>query len=117
MPPVARKSAAPKSVNAALRVVAGSDESEVKRAARRLAAEMAPEGAGDLGIEVIDGVAENADQAVTRIHQTIDALLTLPFFGGDKLVWLKNANFMADTVTGRAASVLEALERLLATLE
>ena len=96
--------------------VVGSDESEVKRDARQLAGEMAPGGAGDFGCETIDGVAENADQAVSRIHQTIEALLTLPFFGGDKLVWLKNANFMGDTVTGRAAGVLEALEKLIATL-
>jgi DNA polymerase-3 subunit delta len=96
--------------------VVGSDESEVKRHARQLASELAPAEAGDLGCEVIDGVAETADQAVLRIHQTIDALLTLPFFGGDKLVWLKNASFLADSVTGRAASVLEATERLLETL-
>ena len=97
--------------------VVGSDESEVKRHARELASAMAPGGAGDLGTETIDGVAENADQAVQRVHQTIEALLTLPFFGGDKLVWLKNANFMADTVTGKAAGVLEALETLLETLQ
>jgi DNA polymerase-3 subunit delta len=50
------------------------------------------------------------------VHQTIEALLTLPFFGGDKLVWLKNANFLGDNVTGRSASVQEALEKLTKTL-
>src|SRR4029077_17583928 len=42
----------------------------------------------------------------------IEALQTLPFLGGSKLVWLKNANFLADSVIGRAASVQEALEEL-----
>jgi DNA polymerase-3 subunit delta len=43
-------------------------------------------------------------------------LLTFPFFGGEKLVWLRNANFLGDTVTGRASDVLEGLESLGATL-
>jgi DNA polymerase-3 subunit delta len=46
------------------------------------------------------------------VHQAVDALLTLPFFGGEKLVWLKNASFLGDSVTGRAASVIESLEKL-----
>lgn len=93
-------------------VVAGSDDSEIKRAARQLAGEMAPPEAGDLGCDTIDGAAENVDQAVQRLHQTIDALLTLPFFGGSKLVWLKNATIFSDSVIGRSPSVLEAVEKL-----
>src|SRR4029077_14622441 len=68
--------------------------------------------AGDFGLEVIDGVADNADRAVSRIQSTIEALQTLPFFGGGKLVWLKNANFLGDTAIGRAASVQSALDDL-----
>lgn len=99
-----------------IHAVVGSDESEVKRAARELAAQLIPKDAGDFGSDIIDGTADNADQAVLRIHQTIEALLTLPFFGGEKLVWLKSANFFADTVTGKAASVLEASEKLIEVL-
>ena len=100
----------------AIHAVVGSDESGVKRAALELAGQLAAPDAGEFGSDIIDGVAENADQAVTRIHQTIEALMTLPFFGGAKLVWLKNANFFADSVTGRAAGVLEAVEKLGETL-
>ena len=99
-----------------VRAVVGSDEAEVKRAARGLAAEMTPAAGGDFGTDIIDGVADNAEQAATKVHQTIDALLTFPFFGGEKLVWLKNANFFGDTVTGRAQTVIDALEKLTATL-
>ena len=56
------------------------------------------------------------DYAAARIDETRQALLTLPFFGGSKLVWLKNASFLADTVLGRSAAVTEALERLQGTL-
>ena len=91
--------------------VVGSDESEVKRMAADLAAKVTPPDAGDFGLEVIDGVVDNAEQAASRIRLTIEALQTLPFFGG-KLVWLKNANFLGDTAIGRAASVQSALDEL-----
>lgn len=84
--------------------------------ARDLAAVMTPPDGGDFGLEIIDGTAANASEAAACISRTVDALLTFPFFGGEKLVWLRNANFLGDTVTGRAADVLESLESLGATL-
>ena len=97
--------------------IVGSDESTVKSAAKELAAQLAPAEAGDFGVEIIDGAADNADQAATRIRSAIEALQTLPFFGGGKLVWLKNVNFLADSVLGRAASVQDALAELAAALQ
>ncbi len=97
--------------------VVGSDESTVKTTASELAAQLAPAEAGDFGVETIDGCADNAEQAAARIRSTIEALQTLPFFGGGKLVWLKNANFLGDNVLSRAASVQEALEQLADALQ
>jgi DNA polymerase-3 subunit delta len=113
--PVA-KTKKPAAKNAAIRVVAGSDEAEVKRRAAELAETMVAPGAGEFGRDVIDGAADNADQAAGRIHETRQSLLTLPFFGGEKLVWLKNANFLADTVLGRSNTVQDALDPLQETL-
>jgi len=110
------KAAAPAARNAAVRAVAGSDEAQVRRRAAELAEAMAAPDAGEFGRDVIDGAADNADQAAGRINETRQTLLTLPFFGGEKLVWLKNANFLADTVLGRSAAVADALERLQETL-
>src|SRR5436190_18375031 len=101
-----------KAETANIHAVIGSDEAEVKRVAAELAQKLAPEQAGDFGLEVIDGAADNAEQAAARIRSAIEALQTLPFFGGAKLVWLKNANFLGDTQIGRAASVQAALEEL-----
>jgi DNA polymerase-3 subunit delta len=95
-----------------IHAVVGSDESEVKRAAAELAAKLTPPDAGDFGLEIIDGCADNAEQAVSRIRSTIEALQTLPFFGGGKLVWLKSANFLGDSGIGRASSVQDALQKL-----
>lgn len=100
-----------------IHAVLGSDDAEVKRVAKEMSEALTPPGGGDFACDLIDGAAAHAEDAATRIRQTIDALLTFPFFGGEKLVWLKNANFLADNVLGRSAAVLEALEALLATLE
>ncbi|MEI6712336.1 MAG: DNA polymerase III subunit delta [Verrucomicrobiota bacterium] len=108
--------AAKSKTTAAICAVLGSDESEVKRIAKELADEMTPAGGGDFACDLIEGTSANADDAAARIRQTVDALLTFPFFGGEKLVWLKNANFLGDSVTGRASAVQEALESLLAVL-
>jgi len=95
-----------------IHAVVGSDEAEVKRAAAELAERLTPPGAGDFGLEIIDGAVENVEQAAARVRSTIEALQTLPFLGSGKLVWLKNASFLADSVTGRAANVQTALEQL-----
>jgi DNA polymerase III subunit delta len=106
-----------KSETANIYAVVGSDEAEVKHVAMDLAQKLAPADAGDFGLEVIDGVADNADQAAGRIQSTIEALQTLPFFGSTKVVWLKNANFLGDDVKARSTVVQTALEELSALID
>lgn len=67
--------------------------------------------------EMIDGVADNSDKAYELCGSTLMALQTLPMFGGDKVVWLRNANFFADDVTGRSERTLSGVERLRAMLD
>jgi len=102
---------------AQVHAILGSDESEVKRVAREAAIRLTPTGGGDFACDTIDGAVQYADSAVEKIHATIEALLTFPFFGGEKLVWLKSANFLGDDQLGRSQGVIEALEKLTATLE
>src|SRR2546423_14168973 len=96
--------------------VVGSDDVEVKQTAAELAEKLKPADAGDFGLETIDGAADNADQAATRIRSTIEALRTLPFFGGEKLVWLKNENFLGDDQEARAAAGQDALGEITETI-
>ena len=114
------KSAMPKtktkSENVTTYAVVGSDEAEVKHVATELAEKLAPDDAGDFGLEIIDGIADNADQAAGRIRSTIEALQTLPFFGSTKVVWLKSANFLGDDAKARAVGVQSALEELSALI-
>src|SRR5471030_442614 len=88
----------------------GSDEDAVKKAAAELAQKLAPEDA--MNLETIDGRASTVDEAVQSIQKVREAILTLPFFGGGKLVWWKAVNFFDETGVGRHASVKEALESL-----
>ena len=106
-----------KSQSANIYAVVGSDEAEVKHVAAELAQKLTPDDAGDFGLEVIDGVADNADQAAARIRSAIEALQTLPFFGSTKVVWLKNANFLGDDIKSRSATVQSALEELSAQID
>ena len=101
-----------KAASANIYAVLGSDEGEVKRVAAELASNLTPADAGDFGLETIDGVADNADQAEARVKSTIEALQTLPFFGSTKVVWLKNVNFLGDDQKARSAAVQSMLEEL-----
>jgi DNA polymerase-3 subunit delta len=101
-----------KAASSTVYAVVGSDEAEVKRVAAELATKLTPPDAGDFGLEVVDGAADNAEQAAGRIRSTIEALQTLPFFGSTKVVWLKNANFLGDDQKARSTAVQSALEEL-----
>src|SRR5213595_2285685 len=101
-----------KSETASVYAIVGSDEAEVKHVAVELAQKLVPDDAGDFGLEIIDGVADNSDQAAGRIRSAIEALQTLPFFGSTKVVWLKNANFLGDDAKARSAAVQSALDEL-----
>ncbi|MBV8274622.1 MAG: DNA polymerase III subunit delta [Verrucomicrobia bacterium] len=111
-----RKTKSQPGANTRFFAVVGSDEGAVKKRAHELAVELAPKDAGDFGVDLLDGAAENADQAVSRIHETVQAIQTLPFFGSEKLVWLKDVNFLGDSVVGRSAQVQAALEQFKETL-
>lgn len=113
--PAKRKEAPLKVAN--VHFLHGTDEAQVKEAAVLLARRLSPPGGGDFGTEIIDGTAENAEHAARLCSQVVEGLQTLPMFGGGKVVWLRNATFLSDTVTGRAQSTLEALDDLLALVE
>lgn len=100
-----------------IHAILGSDEGRVKEAALRLSKKLCPADAGDFGLESIAGQADNTEHAVRIINSTVEALQTLPFFGGEKVVWLQGANFFGDSQTGKSQGTLEATETLMAVLE
>jgi len=97
--------------------VVGSDDGLVREKALMLYNKLT--GGVDDGFthETIDGIADNSESAFEICSSTIQALLTVPMFGGDKVVWLRNANFFADNVTGRSQRTESGVESLRQTLE
>lgn len=95
----------------------GSDDGMVREQALELYNQLT--GGNDDGFthETIDGVADNSDSAFEICSSVVMALQTLPMFGGDKVVWLRNANFLGDNVTGRSQRTEAGVESLRATLE
>lgn len=112
---MAAKTKAPASGN--FFAVVGSDDGMVREKALELYNELT--GGVDDGFthETIDGIADNSDSAFDICSSTIQALQTIPMFGGDKVVWLRNANFLGDNVTGRSQRTESGVESLRATLE
>ncbi|MFI0347771.1 MAG: DNA polymerase III subunit delta, partial [Chthoniobacterales bacterium] len=55
--------------------------------------------------------------SLDQIESTLQAILTFPFLGDGKLVWLKGATFLKDSPVGRSAAVQDALEKLLTILK
>jgi DNA polymerase-3 subunit delta len=112
----APKKSPPPDLSAPFHFVTGADEAEVKKTAADLAMKLAPSD-DPFSVETIDGAVGTVDEAVDRVRSTIEALLTLPFFAGAKLVWLKNVSFLSDTVTGRSDTVIQEVDRLLEVFE
>lgn len=104
-------------VNASFFVIAGSDDGLVREEA--LATYNQLTGGNDDGFthETIDGNADNSESAYQICASAAQSLLTMPMFGGDKVVWLRNVNFLADDVTGRAQRTEAGTEALRSVLE
>jgi DNA polymerase-3 subunit delta len=66
--------------------------------------------------EVISGFANNVGEVEAAVNRFRESVQTVSMFGGRRLVWLKDVNFLADTVTGRAESTLAAVADLQAIL-
>lgn len=97
--------------------VIGTDEGRVSEEALRLFNELKPEGGDEFTNDVVEGTAANAEDAFQYCAKTIEALQTLGFFGGAKVVWLKAANFLADDRTGGAERAKYGVEALLDVLK
>jgi DNA polymerase-3 subunit delta len=93
--------------------VCGPDDFLVNRIGReRFDALVREAKADEFGCETVSGFANNVDEVATAVNRFRDAVQTVPLFGGKRVVWLKDVNFLADTVTGRAEGTLRQVEAL-----
>lgn len=103
--------------NSKVRVIVGTDDGLVREEALVLYNELT--GGNDDGFthETIDGNADNAEGAYELCSSAAQSLMTMPMFGGDKVVWLRNVNFLGDDVMGRAQRTEAGTERLREIME
>lgn len=97
----------------ALYLVCGDDDYLVDSAARERIDRLVPAADRALGVETVDGRAENGDAARRAVDACIESVQTPGFFGSVKLTWLRDAAFL--TGGGRvseSAAAKEAVEKL-----
>src|ERR1044072_7724121 len=98
--------------------ICGSDDYIVGRTGKeRFEKLVAASGADEFSREVISGFAATMGEVETAINRFRESVQTVSMFGGARVVWLKDVDFLADTVTGRAEGTLKLVEDLQQILE
>ena len=103
-------------MNTNIYFITGNDDAEVRNKAQVLVQKLAPH-ADAFGLEIMTATGDTVDHSVKVIQETIQCLLTFPFLGGGKLVWLKGATFLKESPAGRSEAVQQELEKLLSLLQ
>jgi len=92
--------------------ICGQDDFLVGRMGTKRFEELAGETADEFSREIVNGFAANVDEVESAVNRFREAVQTLPMFGGRRVVWLKDVNFLADTATGKAETTLKRVEDL-----
>jgi DNA polymerase-3 subunit delta len=94
-----------------LALVWGDDDFAVKQRARQIFTEWSAQ-LGGMDHEIIDASVGNSGEALTALGRLREALQTLPFFGGGKVVWMRDCNFLGEERTASSQAVTTALAEL-----
>jgi DNA polymerase-3 subunit delta len=97
-------------------VIYGNDESLVSSQASQCFADLTA-GTDPFSHETIDGTASDSETAADICYKVCDALQTLPFFPGLKVVWLKGCTFLGDSPTAKSETTEEGLRALSKIIE
>jgi DNA polymerase-3 subunit delta len=107
---------APTATSAPVLLVCGEDDFNVKQRARQVFQKWSEE-LGGMDHETIDAQVGNSGEALKALAKLREGLNTLPFFGGGKVVWLKDCNFLADDRTSSSQAVTETLGEIATELK
>jgi len=94
-----------------LALICGDDDFAVKQSAKQRFQQWSAE-LGGMDHETIDATVSNSGDALAVLGKLREALQTLPFFGGGKVVWLRDCNFLGEDRTASSAAVTEATAEL-----
>jgi DNA polymerase-3 subunit delta len=96
--------------------ICGADDFLVGRLGKQRFDALTAEITDEFSREIINGFAANVDEVAAAVNRFREAVQTVSMFGGRRAVWLKDVNFLAETVTGRAEGTLRQVEDLQALL-
>jgi DNA polymerase III subunit delta len=92
-------------------LIHGDDDFAVKKRARGIYESWCREMGGEDN-EIVDAAASNSAEALKSLGRLREALHTLPFFGGGKVIWWQNCSFLGDDRTSTAQAVQEGVTEL-----
>ena len=92
--------------------ILGDDDFLVRKRAQEIFDELIDEFPDDLSREQIDGRADRVEDVERILNEAKSAGQTLSLFGGGKLVWINEANFLNQTRVGASPSSKDAIEKL-----
>lgn len=92
-------------------LITGDDFPAVKKRANEIF-EAWKQGFNSEDIEILEAEGSNVNEASQSIGRLIESIQTLPFFGGVKLIYWRQANFLADGKTASAKAVTDLLGEL-----
>jgi DNA polymerase-3 subunit delta len=108
MPPKSSKALDQPKAAAPLFLITGDDDFAVKGRAKQIYEQFCKD-SGGFDNEIIDASASNSGSALDAIARLREAMQTLPFFGGCKVIWFQNCNFLGEERAASSQAVTEAL--------
>ena len=94
-------------------IVAGKDEYLVERDARAFYEKAVKKAGVDVDKEIISGMMIRVEDAPAIEYQFIESVQTVSMFGGTKVIWLRNWNWITDSKQGKSEDVKASSARIL----
>lgn len=95
-------------------LIYGEDEFQVSTKTHQLIDQLISPDEKTMGLEMIDGKTENSSEAIKILRQCLEAIQTIGFLNGRKVVWLSGATFFDQGIVARSKDVQEAVSALTA---
>jgi len=107
-----KKASDAKTERAPVYLVFGGDEYFVSTKARRIVDQLCPPDEQAFGLEIMDAGVDTVAEAIEVCKRCLGALRTVGFLSAGKVVWLRGASFLGETVTGKSADVKAQVDEL-----
>lgn len=98
-------------------LIGGDDEYLVTEEARKVIDNLVPVAEQVFGLDVVEGRVATADEAMRSLRKCLESLQTFGFLGGEKVVWLKDAEFLTAGAKDRSKDMQALIDSLVKLIE